>query len=1161
MSSKTPSSKDNLKIKSMKSKLRFGSQMAIEAIHKFKADKNQKNMLKGFSTAFADDRFRSYVMPNPFPVSPADLLKPNPLAIPHDYLNEIFWASAICLQYISEIREFISIKSELESAVLLGNNEVARSKITSVKNKFGFSIWYIQNDLIQTQAESGLEAQRQKALQYLSTIGPGEISTFLVKFISIRSEGSSLKDRLKQSLDEFLDSYQDNANFVAYFSSKITDIPHIVIREFPGILHYEATSSLIDLYESLIIILQTIAANSKAPTEVRENLIYVASELDGKIGDTRLRNILRGFGAAVPVNAKEICKRRGDIINEYTIGNYENTVKLATELLAENPNDPSIISLSAKASARINNSDEAENNLLGEIITALTKINRSDQDAFYAAYTLMTLTAKYYSHSWAPQIKLAVQSMLSTPTTDFPGDIERKIFILADLPTPFAALAFRGQAQSLFLLELEKNYIAYETIKILKAILTPAREDYFNDENITIRVKKLLARKSIAIENIEVAISQLTDIKNCDDQIDRREILSLLLLCATKIKDTKSAIISAVDISIENSISVSKIPLEEIMALIEDPQSWPLLIELPIFLELYSSVFSREKQQHLCYSFEKFQLENNFESPTELAAQLEIFGKEKVIAYLDKVCVPDVMRQTLLYDGTKQVEDERIRICRALIEIDPLSAPRYLDELRQRVKVLEIKAGLSIVEQSMVYVDINAITKSLKSRIKDSYAQYKAVTEMRRPDISLQVLAEAIQLISTGSSSRNVKILNLERNEENSVFAVMFMEVINEFLKSEHGLNAFLSTRIRHGKLRNLLRKSVEEENLVTARREASNLYQVNTFWTEKLEVSGGSEEDVVNVLSQFAEAYDKKISYILDTLLQVHIIDGTSDIKDNKAWFVYRTSYLEMITIRSDENSEDTVEDFIDRCVDLLWQKTDSNLVKIKSDLTGYIRNDFMALFDELSRDIMGIQREFHAQPLLDAVARARNNTQNKLQTAVHWFNRSAVYDRPDYSLDMPMNVAIAIINNIRSGLHDDFKNYVTPEIVGAEKLPGRTLDGLVDMFGILFENAIDHCGLDINKLEVSVSLKFEERRITISMTNNLVHGTIAEESKSALQSIRDGIGKDGAKKYLQNEGRSGFHKIWKIISAPIYHDALMAFDYTKDDTFAVSVSAFVER
>lgn len=1158
MSGKQYADKNNVKINVIRSKLRFGSPMAIRAIREFKADKDRKSMLQCFSRLFADDKFRAIVMPTPFPKSPSELLRPNSLGFPHDYLAEIFWASAICLQYVPSLREFISIKADVEEAVLLGEHDRARQKITYVQQKLGFSIWYIQNDLIQTQAESGLEAQRQKALQYLSEIGQGKISTYLIKFISIRSEGSSLKDRLKQSVDDFLTSYQDNANFVAYFSSKITDLPYLVVREFPGILYHEATSSLVDLYESLVIILQTIAADVNAPNNIRNSLSQLVSELYDKIGDSRFRNVLRGLGKVMPITEGEASLMRGQIIDEYTRGNYDNCVLLANRLFQENPNDPGLIALVAKAKARSDKVEEAPNNLLGEILVALTKINRSDPDAFYAAYTLMGLASKYYSHSWAPQIKIAVQQMLSAPAIDFPSEIERKISILASLPTPFAALSFTGNAQKTYLRELEASGTVSETIEVINCIIDPR---LVHGVNQSTRINKFLARSLIASGKISDAITLLSKVKDCDDQIERLEVLALLLLCTTEIKDRKAAITAAVEISIENSISVSRIPLENIMALIEDPQHWPDGIELPIFLELYSSVMSRDKHQHLCYSFERFQMQNELSSPAELATRIDDFGREKVVAYLEKVCVPDVMRQTLLYEGTKEIEDERIRICRALIEIDFESAAKYLDELRERVKVLEIKAGLSIVEQSMVYVDINAITKSLKARIKDSYAQYKAITEARRPETNLQMLAEAIRVISSGNSTRKLKIVNFDRNEENSVFGVMFMEVINEFLKSEHGLNAFLSTRIRHGKLRNLLRKSVEEENLVTARREASTIYQANTFWTEKLALQGEAKATAVAILTSFAEAFDEKITYILDTLLQVQIIDGKADARDSKAWFVYRTSYLEMISIRSDESSEDTVEDFIDRCVELLWQKTDANLVRIKADLTGRLRNDFMWLFDRLSRDVMRFQNECDAQPLLDAIARARNNTQNKIQTAVNWFNRSAVYDRPDYSLDMPMNVAIVIINNIRSGLHDDFKNCVSSEIVGSEKMPGRTLDGLVDIFGILFENAIDHCGLDINKLEVAVSIKFENGRITISMTNSLAVEMITDESQAALQAIRDVLGKDGAKKFLQNEGRSGFHKIWKIISAPIYSDALMAFDYTQDKTFAVSVSAVMER
>lgn len=1136
--------------------LRFGSTLRDAAAYKLKSNPNHKWMFSTFQKLFTNNsNFRQAVMPNPFPSSLTEVSSSTGLLAPCTYLAEIYWAAATCLQYSQKINAFIKIKSEFEKSVLLAKYDIAENLLGKAQTELGFSIWFIQNSLLHIQDVSGPEEQKRYAKMCSSTLGSHSIAAWLVHFISKRSEGNSLKNGLQEEIENFLKNYKNNPAFVSYFKSKITTHPYIQVKDIAGILYFESRSSLVDLYESLVMILQTIASDPDAPPEVLSSIMYPVRSLAGSINDPRFRNILRGLGDIVKVDESEISDRRSQAIDLYTDGIYERSGILCQEILNEDPNDIPIVKILALGACHTGKNYTEENNLLHEIINHTIKICECSEASYYSAYMLMAMVSKYYSHSWALQLKIMVHDMMSPVEKHFPSDLERGLYVHSVKISPFASLAFRNNSQKYFLSDLVNNNWASKTTSLIIKIISD--EDIQDSDDP--RLKKYKARKLLSEGEVENARRVFEEIYATSSGTAKFDSALYLALCHIAAEDPDRAVEVTVSTFIEQPGIVSRISFDEIGKLISDPLSWNKSICIPIFFEIYSSYHQSDKDTHLRLSFERFQEENGLLSPTDLVERLTEFRKDRVVYYLSKVCQPPVMRQTLLYDGTKEVADERIRICRALSELDPQNSMSYLDEVRERVKTQEISNGLSIVEQSMVYVDINSITKTLKSRLKDSYSKYKVLSENQRNiNRDLSDLFDALK--TSAPLFEKIIILPAEKDDSTSVFEVMFKEVTNEFLKSDHGLNAFLSTRIRHGKLRNLLRKSVEEETLVTSRKQVSDVYQRNEIWNQKLEISSSAaKEKILDCFDRFSKNFDNKILYILDVLLRVEV-EATESIERSKAWFQYKSSALEIALIKSDSSPGDSLENFIDRCVELLWQKTDANLALVRSDLTGEIKDDFLKIFDKFSREIFEMAPREEVQHLLDAIARARTNTQMKLNTAANWFNRSVVYDRPDYNVEMVVNIATVIINNIRSGLSRNFSEHINLKAESEGDMVGRTLDGLVDLFGILFENAIDHCDLDINYLYVDVVLEFKGKVLKISMVNNVSDTVSTEAAQATLSIIKETLGKDGARKFLQAEGKSGFHKIWKILNSPFYRKPKLDFNYRGKEKFFVDIEVSVE-
>jgi hypothetical protein len=78
--------------------------------------------------------------------------------------------------------------------------------------------------------------------------------------------------------------------------------------------------------------------------------------------------------------------------------------------------------------------------------------------------------------------------------------------------------------------------------------------------------------------------------------------------------------------------------------------------------------------------------------------------------------------------------------------------------------------------------------------------------------------------------------LSLPKNEMDDLFQAMIINLRDEFISSaEHGLDGYLSVRIRHGTLVSQLRSPLEAANLITKKHSETGAYYSNEHWKKKL--------------------------------------------------------------------------------------------------------------------------------------------------------------------------------------------------------------------------------------------------------------------------------------------------------------------------------------
>ena len=1146
---------------SIKGKAHSKTALGMQHLAAFKNRTASGDLFRLFPEIVTSREFSEKVHGPRFPTDPVSILS-TPRRMDHSTVgSEVVWAICSALQCGNELSRFVWLREELEHAVLANNREKAFTTLHDIESDFGWSIWLIQNRLSIVQLWDGLEEQRKLAVNFLDGIGTNRVLSIITNFISRRTEGTSVPGYLQSELNRYFPDGR-SSHSLTYLRTKLFDLANPPVDTLAITLSVDAQASAIDYYETLISTLQAIVADEELCSHLADVLIKPAVSLYRRTKDVRLIPVLIAIGADFPEDLSNQGKRI-DFIEAYTEGRYDTALTIANIHLAENPSDISAFVLKVRAELRGN--FEQTNpipGVLGEVAQHLRSVISFGGDTYAAALSLYTIYDRFYGHAWATYLRAIVVQELSQDQFDYPSNSLRRVLSLDRHITPFSALLESKGSLRRIPKVIVKNRVFPSTMQVYDLATTGSHS---GDSSISAeRQKRYLGRYYLSHGQYREAIENFSWIR---DHVDGAEALrcgAAAVVALVRNNDLEGAVSATVSAYQDWPTVPTVLPLPELVSALESPENWPNSISLPLVFELYNSFFGDDRMTHLRYAFERFQLEHDITDPDSLRARVDEFGESNVIFYLSRVWRPEVMRQTVLYEGSRDIEDARIKVCRVLTEMDGKNSADYLSEIRERVKNQELAKATNLVDQSRVYVDISAIKKTLRSRLGDAYARYKSAmqsspnTENKIVEGLEDIFAE---LQGKGKSLpavlSKIHLEGLKDSELDVQFSAMFADVTNEFLRGDHGLNSYLSTRVRHGKLSNALRKPVADEFLVTERKEGTVDYVPNSYWENELsDLDPVEQSKVLSALEQFARDLDGIISHLRDDLIQVsvhHSMIPTGE-ENPDALFVYHTSNLERIFVQSSDKHVKNIDEFINLCVEALWEKTDTNLAKVQQIINTTTRTQLLNAFDHLTESLAGLNYGERLGDLHNHIARAKTSIQTKISTVSSWFKRSEVYDRQDFTLDFPALIARSMIRSTIAGATG--WDGVQISINGLPALmPGRALDGMVDVFCALFENAIEHSGLNVDDLKVDVALELSEGKFRAHISNPTDPLTFENRDEYRIEHIRSEIIKSDTRRKAQKEGRSGFHKLWATVNAPQYRDPRLEFGYQSDGRFEVDM------
>jgi len=834
---------------------------------------------------------------------------------------------ALAIANKSVVQDHLDLYDRLSAAFLEEDYPEAASLLETAESQCGHSVWTLQLRIALTQLTQGFEAQKQFARNVREQARDGALVAYIAHYTSFRNE-SAVSTRY------FADQYLRHLSANKLSRELEACARYHLLNEIPAtergiidLFSVEARLSLIDHFEAFLAVAAVVSVDNHRvqPPSWLSSLRQLAEAIPAprlqsiafpatadpsflssfvRIDLVPFDNFLRGEYAAAATMSLELARDVRGVHIDYD--------ELAGCALAAGPSEPQepIRRVPKALAATISKGDQGpdeyaalrkiESNTafpwaLKAMQTAIREVaDEPSCDAFFLhnSYTTPPATLNpFHTYTFAPDAalqylescrdaygeSLSVQYVISQMTdVDPPPDIAREIPLLAKADSAFRRKDYPQAIDASSELELSGN-------------------SYFRQKAVRIRATGLLRAG-----HIEQCIHYITSVF----------VASRNLSVILPIADVVASTTEEIRLSIADSLSV------------------------PLLYDMYSRFVNKQHETTRRFAYEDFLDRHGVSRPSELTGRAKSFSTDLFVYFLRYICVPEIMDVSPVFARSKDVEDERIAVCNILADLDPQHKDLYQGEIRDLLIRHSIQKGIRQVENSKIFVDEGGVRQAVLAKYRETYNRLKAFGPY-----GAQELSEVDRALTKATSGDTNDLLSLqvEKNEKNDILPTLLVGIRDEYvLGPDHGLDGYLSVRIRHGTFGAQLRSPLEATHLATQRDKDTGVYKSNEYWP--IRVLTTSDEIRVSVglaLADLSRRFDELAADLVRNWIQI-AREAASPGRFN---FIIGAAHLRLAAAVIGDR--DTLEDFIDDTFGLPRGMLRQNLENMRVLLSRDVMND----------------------------------------------------------------------------------------------------------------------------------------------------------------------------------------------------------------------------
>lgn len=1062
-------------------------------------------------------------------------------------IADLQWAVEALSAHHGIIADFLKIERAFEKSYLLGEWGRCLAVLQDLEDEHGLSLWLISRRITVAKRAAGL-SDEDYASTLIASTNDGTLVGWLVYMMSFRSDPNVTPATYVRTIENSLQNTSLPAHIVSFLKYHALNFPPRTAEEAGNIIAVSETSPIIDRYLAVLDACQFIA--SEFPTASLERQISaVSAERLGEFVDDDRLTLLCEVNSADHV-ASLIGRVRPVEADLYTLGDYAGAVAALSEVLHAAPEQTSLYSLLARATLRTEARPELPDRIT-EIVRTMAAIQIFSQDDDPAVLELSREALSGAHRLLSASIRCLYSGLGEDPSmSTLDASIEAlngstlSPLQLRNLPIE-DRLEVLVRAQEAYpesiALELQTAVLNFGTSELdasLRRRLPDDRSDLY------------AARALLRMSQLPEAVKLLEKLEN-DPVVSvandaRRELFQAFIAS----KQHREALRLVARAYQRNERLHSIFQIDALLDTIEQTAEGAPFDEIALSI-CYHVVNRFDGDKRIgaqADAAEEFVFSRRAELPSQLDFSRLEAERDLLPLFLNEVCTSSVLDKFMAIESVNQVEVERLGICRTLSEIDAVNRQQYLDEIREITRRRVVRERFEQVERTKIYVDTDGVKRQAEKILRDSYQRF-AFAQAEEANTSERVeMVRRVQELLADVRTDGLKIhfQDLPANEGEQIFDRLVTELMRLLVSSqEYGLEAYLSTRVRHGTMGNQLRSAFELQSLLT--QSDGGQYQPDSHWGDALDLPiYGEATWLADRLAKFSEDLDGLIEDLVRRRVQVRS-DTTPD-----GLFVFQAFNYDIVSLQAEITPDTSFDTFMDKVIEQFWTVLEHTLGHVRR----YIEEDFQAsvhaLTDELEKDLVRSITCANISPLRDAIAAARTQMSVNVANVANWFTLARDMERPDYEFGIAVEVAIESIRVCHPSL--DVTLQRSDEV--SFDCRGKTLESLVYMLFTALDNALEHSGFNDRAPDLSLETSLKDNWLELKLVNSCAPIASVADENGRLDELRERLASgDEAQGLATTEGGSGYAKIIRILRHDLLTRHSLIFGYRSLTEYAVTI------
>ncbi|TQR17454.1 hypothetical protein [Psychrobacillus soli] len=1056
-----------------------------------------------------------------------------------DFKKDLLWHSRVFSKIHKEINEILEYKAKIFNFLFHGEIQPVLELLGEFEEKYGINLWVIETKLKVYQEFYGFDKQKEYSSKVLENSNVPDLYKLLVKHFSVKAEGTVTPSKYERDVYKTIYELAEGdleTDIAIYLSNKLS-LNYIQSQSVGVLLAIDSRLPMLDRYDSFVKVLLNYLKNE----EIDEVFISNVYENIRNINDPEFKNLFLPYITDSQLNDYQLDLKAIEIIDSYTLGDYEKTILLCEELLKEKPWCVDFYEVYVKSLVYMKKDTERKfTGLLARIIELFCNFYKQEKNEIEYLDDIIKISYDYSLNIWAWKlIAMAFQTKINLQEVKEYGRVSDgfKFYWLVK-PQIFNEIFPENKLEKI----LNRKFANVKSLTndLHNAFLFKNIEKIKKLNISNERKNKYTAVINQRVGNYEEALRFYDIIQLDNTRLSKFEILVEKIKIYQHLGEYGKSTKVIIDSFIEGFNLIDDVDLKEILDHLEIIDKDNSNIDYPIVYELFTRYVGSEKEELRSDILEDFLNSFDVELVSELKEiELNIFDKNKLIYFLKEVCVIDVLSKLWNIDTEHEAEEERIAICNLLAKIDSNNVEVYTEEIKEITRIKRIKTVKRAIETSKIYIDENGLKNLLKRSLKETYVRFE---NFKYKEGGL--LDEVYQF------SMNSYIISMPKNEKIDIFEGMVKEIRDQFVFSkEYGLDGYLSVGIRHGTLVGQLRGALESSKLITIKDSISNQYVPNDYLIELVDpIDELNKEKFISALNKFSENFDDIVGSLKEEKVQ---ITTESNYKED-SYFNYTITkrMINSLYISLNLNNGMSLDQFIDHIINYIWFRTERNLEMIKKYITSEFLNLINSYFDQLLVDIENIKVRGSLTDLKRKIIETKTNMTHEIDEVSSWFNRSEGLNVKEFDIDLSYEIGLEVSNKINMNKSIKFK----VENSLSQPIEGKKLRGFVDIFVIIFDNIFKRSGL---LKEIPVHLKFieEDDHFVLECKNKVsFENESLEERLTNIEKNRKVISELDYR-LVSTEGGSGLLKILKILKIDLgFVDSFIDYKII-DDEFILTI------